>query len=229
MFRVGIGVGHGEGDPGAVGGGLKEHDLAGVIARSMRDELAANRVGVHFDTGVRDVPERIRYQAGGFNEAGVDLVVQIHLNAFDDPDANGSECWVYAPGGERVEWASRMAGAMTPYFKDRGVKDKHYTFLKYTKMPAVIVEAGFISNTHDREIVRLRGVEIGESLAQATLEYLGIEQNSVPETPSKDYYRVFDGNEQVGAYELLSNALTHAKTLLRGENEVTITPKVGGE
>jgi len=229
MLKVGIAVGHGEGDPGAVGGGLEEHDLAGEIARSMAAHLRAHGVEIHYHSGVRDVPERIRVQAGEFNASGVDLAVQIHLNAFGDPDANGSETWVYEPGGERVEWASRMAGAMTPYFKDRGVKDKHYTFLQATKMPAVIVEAGFISNTQDRRIAEGRGEDIGKALAIATLEHRGIEIETPAESPDKDYFRVFVGNEQAGAYDVLKNALGHAKKALKNGQEVRITPKDGGE
>ncbi len=225
MLKVGIAPGHGEGDPGAVGPGVTEHPLAGVIARSMTDHLEEDNVDVVYQIGVRDVPDRIRWQAEFFNDNEVDLAVQIHLNAFSSDDAHGSEAWVYAPGGERTLWASKMAGAMALFFHDRGVKNKAYTFLQATKMPAVIIEAGFLSNSEDRKVILTQAKEIGTALAKATMDYAGVTPLKIVSRSGKDYYRVFDVKSQVGAYNKLSNALSHAERILLLGHDVRITSK----
>ncbi len=172
-----IAPGHGEGDPGAVSGNFKEHDLATLIAKAMQHYLEAAGVSVVYHPGVRDIPLRIRYQADIANNSGAVLAVQIHLNAWGLGVANGAECWTYAPGGRRNKWAVKMQAKLATRFKDRGVKHKHYTFLKTTKMAAVIVEAGFLTNRKDRVEASTHAYGIGRDLADATLVELGLPES----------------------------------------------------
>ncbi len=229
--KVFIAPGHGEGDPGALGLGHKEHDLVKPIVNAMALRLLQCGVEVHRHPGVRDIPQRIRLQAQMANDLNADLAVQVHLNAFTGSTANGSEVWIFAPGERREAYADKLARSLKDYFFNRGVKNKQFTFLQATKMPAVIVEAGFITNPEDNRTIRERAEDIGVSLANATLDELGVgrpeNKPSAPDgriEPGTLVYRVYINDTKEGSYEVLKNALGVARTGLLQGQKVTILP-----
>ena len=83
------------------------------------------------------------------NEAGVDYFVSIHRNSFPTDNAvSGVESLVYDLSGVKYEMAEDINDQLeTIGFRNLGVKARpNLVVLKRTKMPAVLVEAGFINS-----------------------------------------------------------------------------------
>ena len=162
----------------------------------------------------------------------MDLAVQIHLNAFWNPIANGAECWVFAPGGRRTDWAQKMQAKLATRFRDRGVKYKQFTFLKSTKMPAVIVEVGFITNSKDRWKIGAQAQSIGRDLADATLAELGLPlvgqtkpkkpPGPKPRPKNKPIYDVYTKDRSWGDINTIKEALRLAEIKLKAGHSVEI-------
>jgi N-acetylmuramoyl-L-alanine amidase len=188
MKGVCLDPGHGGKFTGAVFGGIAEKDIVLDICRVAKSLLVAKGVRVTMtrdgdyalaDDLRTDLLERCRIA----NKAKCDIFVSVHTNADPDkdepgmPEARGEEIWIY-PGsvkGRRLaEWLSDYVDVLLPNEPFRGIKEGNLAVLKYTKMPADLVECGFIdNNTTNRKLadssVRRR---FGEILAMGILGYL---------------------------------------------------------
>ena len=83
-----------------------------------------------------------------------DIFVSIHCNSFSDSQANGIETLHFPDSKKGIKLANNIQSELVSNtgMTDRGIKPRDNLFvLKYTKMPAVLVELGFISNQSDRE------------------------------------------------------------------------------
>lgn len=85
------------------------------------------------------------------NEWGADYFVSIHVNDFVNHNARGTEtyCFEYGGKGERLATCIQCNILDKVGTLNRGVKEASYYVLRMTKMPAVLVELGFINNPDD--------------------------------------------------------------------------------
>ena len=112
------------------------------------------------------------------NEQGVDALVSIHLNGqTGGTDAFGLETYYTKEKNDgSYELAKQIQETITSYIdvRDRGVKPERFQVLLQSKMPAVLIECGFLSN--DEEAKKLKDEAYQESLAegiaQGILTYL---------------------------------------------------------
>lgn len=105
------------------------------------------------------------------NSAGdVDLYVSVHANAFDSDwnSVSGWEVYVFAKGTD-AEKAAKSVEAATKAssagLKNRGVKTSDFYVLKYTSMPAILIEHGFYTNPE--EVEKLKSSSFRQTVAQA--------------------------------------------------------------
>ncbi|MBK8231638.1 MAG: N-acetylmuramoyl-L-alanine amidase [Candidatus Eisenbacteria bacterium] len=114
-----IDPGHGGEDPGAVGGDLKEKDVAFDVASRMAAVLGADsrlKVILTREDDTR-VPLRRRFRIA--EEAGADLFVSIHLNASPNRTASGAEVYFLSIGAatdEGAKEAARLENEVDPEF-----------------------------------------------------------------------------------------------------------------
>lgn len=145
-----IDPGHGGSDPGACAGGEREKDIALKVAKLIGGKLAGYNI-VYTRNG--DTYPTLSERAALANTAKADLFVSVHCNSATNMQANGVEVYTHTSQSDgavaaasaiykRLLAASGMAG--------RGIKAANYAVLRETKMPAVLVELGFISNDADR-------------------------------------------------------------------------------
>ena len=102
------------------------------------------------------------------NQSGADLFISIHRNAAArDNLYNGVQTLIYGPGGLREEVAGNIANELeTVGFQNLGVDIRpDLVVLNRTKMPAVLVEAGFIDSDKDNQIFDTRFQETAEAIA----------------------------------------------------------------
>lgn len=181
-FYVLVDAGHGGKDPGALGvSGVEEKDLNLVLAHKVMDLFKDDKnIGVVLtrEDDIFILPEK-RYQIA--NSLGPDLFVSIHHNSFQDwPSVSGVETFYYRTDSlEPAEILHEKLLAATQ-FNDRGVMVSEYKVVKYTTMPSVLLEIGYLSNpTQEKILVK---PEFQDTVAAAIAE--GI----------REYYQVHSGN-----------------------------------
>ena len=112
------------------------------------------------------------------NKNKSDLFVSIHANSFYKNNAKGTETLYYPTSTNGKKLAGLVQKSMISDLKDttdRGIKKRDDLFvLKYTKMPAVLVELGFISNPEEERLLNddLYLTLMMNSVADGIIKYL---------------------------------------------------------
>lgn len=170
--KVVIDAGHGGEDWGASFNGRKEKDDNLNLAFAVGSILEANGVDVVY-TRVDDVYETPYRKAMKGNEANADYFVSIHRNAANVPGSgSGVQTLVYSNGGTRSVLAENINNELVDLgFRDLGISERpNLVVLKRTKMPAVLVEAGFIDNPNDNAKFDQMFDEIAAGIAAGILD-----------------------------------------------------------
>lgn len=207
MPKVFIDPGHGGHDPGAVCNNRRESDdnlrLSDALARLLKRqgiEIMQSRVG---DSDV-SISERV----SAANSWQADLFVSLHRNAFSLPSACGTELWVYSnPTPEEMTVAGTIMAALcsAPTQQDRGVKRGNYGVLRDSRMPAVLVELGFITNSTDNELFDKYLDEYAEVLCLGICAAVGVSySDDARESEEESHEKLF--RVQAGAFKNRSSA-----------------------
>ncbi|MEP0902752.1 DUF3747 domain-containing protein [Leptolyngbya subtilissima] len=171
-----IDPGHGGRDPGAVGiGGLQEKQINTAISNRVQQQLAAAGITVLM-TRSSDVFVDLDARAQYANRAGASVFVSIHANAISmsRPEVNGLETY-YFSSGERLARSIHASVLGNTDMRDRGVRTARFYVLRYTTMPSVLVETGFVTGSQDAARFRDPAAvnRIADGIARGILNYLG--------------------------------------------------------
>lgn len=148
---IALDAGHGGSDPGAVYNGRNEKDDNLRLALAVGDILKNKGVDVVY-TRTDDIYETPFKKATDANDAGADYFVSFHRNSGENPNtASGAQTLIYSNGGEKEKLARNIQDNLVEQgFKDLGIVERpNLVVLKRTKMPAVLIETGFINNDKD--------------------------------------------------------------------------------
>ena len=170
----------------------KEKDDTLRLTLAVGEILEAHGLDVQY-TRTTDIYESPYQKAMEANNAGVDFFVSIHRNSFPSDNAvSGVESLVYDKSGIKLRMAENINEQLEDIgFVNLGVKARpNLVVLKRTKMPAVLVEVGFINSDVDNKLFDENFEEIAQAIAYGILDTL--ESNHEVESPG---YEV-----QVGAY-----------------------------
>ena len=197
---------HGGRDPGAVYQGRQEKDDTLRLTLAIGEILQNNGIDVEY-TRTTDIYESPLQKAQEVNAAGVDFFVSIHRNSFPtDNVVSGVESLVYDLSGIKYEMAKNINAQLeTVGFVNLGVKARpNLIVLRRTKMPAVLVEVGFINSDVDNELFDSHFYDIAQAIAEGILDTLEVEN-----APSTNRYKV-----QTGAFrnEVYANNLKNELT-----------------
>lgn len=171
-YRIALDAGHGGSDPGAVYKGRQEKDDTLDLTLAVGDILKKNGIDVYY-TRTTDEYETPFKKATDANNSGADLFVSIHRNSSKNPNQySGVETLVYSDTGLKAEVARNINNQLEDAgFKNLGVDErKNLVVLKRTKMPAVLVEAGFINNDKDNYLFDEEFDSIAQAIADGILE-----------------------------------------------------------
>ena len=185
-------AGHGGTDPGAVYKGRREADDALQLTLAVGEILQNHGFDVEY-TRTTDVYESPYQKAMEVNEAGVDYFVSIHRNSYPtDNEVSGVESLVYDLSGIKYEMAKNINAQLEDIgFVNLGVHARpNLVVLKRTKMPAVLVEAGFINSDTDNQLFDESFDDIANAIADGIMDTV-----MKPGMNQVMQYRV-----QVGAY-----------------------------
>jgi N-acetylmuramoyl-L-alanine amidase len=131
------------------------------------------------------------------NDAKADIFISIHYNALDGkwntPKTGGIETYHY-PGSINGEKLAKLVhkyliqGTVMP---DRGVKTAKFYVLKYTHMPAILIECGFMDVLSQAKLMLSEEYqwECAEETGHAICDYFSVEYKDKPETTTDTYYK----------------------------------------
>ena len=173
-----IDPGHGGPDPGAIGiRGIRETDVVLDVSKRVKQLLSEKGVRVRLTRKSEidlDLPPRVLFA----NRTGADIFVSIHANASQGKkrNINGLETFYYRG------WKGRLLAKriqkhilrVSPGSPDRGVKQGKFYVIKNTRMPAVLVEIGFLTGRLDARRLEqsIHRKRIAFAIAKGILEYL---------------------------------------------------------
>ena len=177
-FYVIIDPGHGGPDPGAIGiGGIRESDVVLDVSKTVKKLLNQKGVKVMLTRGKEvdlDLPPRVSLA----NRTDADIFVSIHANASRGKrkDINGLETFYYRGWRGRLlaKRIQKQILRVSPGSPDRGVKQGRFYVIKNTRMPAVLVEIGFLTGRLDARRLEknTHRKKIAYAIAKGILEYL---------------------------------------------------------
>jgi len=180
MKRVVLDPGHGGRDPGAVGNGLREKDLALTVAKYCRNHLVEN----YDDVRVIMTRETDRFVSIPDRAAigdGKDLLVSIHFNSFRrDTSARGFETFCHdgplfsTTLAMRKKIHEQIYAYLTHYgVPNRGPKRFNHDITRLPHCPVTLVEYLFLTNQEDARVasrsgtLKQLGVMTAEGIAMA--------------------------------------------------------------
>lgn len=173
-YSMMLDAGHGGRDPGAVYEGRKEADDTLRLTLAVGEILQNHGIDVLY-TRTEDVYETPFQKAMEANNAGVDFFLSIHRNSFPtDNQVSGVESLVYNLSGLKYQMAQDINEQLESIgFVNLGVKERpNLVVLKRTKMPAVLVEAGFINSDVDNNLFDENLDAIAQAIAEGVLDSL---------------------------------------------------------
>ncbi len=173
-------AGHGGYDEGSKVQSFQEKRIAlttTLLTRKYLDEMGYRVVLTRSRDTYLSLPQRVSIA----NKNKGSLFVSIHYNAARNHDAHGIEVF-YCDKTEaaRARASHRLANTILYHLLDetqarsRGVKRGNHHVTRETEMPAVLVEAGFITNQEERKRLKSRDYldQIAKGIAQGIDKYL---------------------------------------------------------
>ena len=209
--------GHGGHDKGQMSRYGAEKDFALDVARKLRPILQAKGLRVIMTReGDYFVPLEVRAKIA--NSARNSIFVSIHFNATnDDPNATGFEIFSFTPRGApstsdgtaaassvNVQPGSSVdaqslalsaciyhsvLGHLREY--DRGIKRARFAVLRLTKVPAVLIEGGFLTERGESKLISNKDwrAKLAGAIGIGIESYRALPVNKQPPTLVADYRR----------------------------------------
>ncbi|MDO5410519.1 MAG: N-acetylmuramoyl-L-alanine amidase, partial [Lachnospiraceae bacterium] len=179
-FRVFIDPGHGGTDPGAVFNGRQEKDDVLRLALAVGRILEENGIDVVYSR-TEDFYDSPYEKAMKGNESEADLFLSVHRNAaVPSGSGTGADILVYSDTGFSADAARQIGMAIEAAgLAFNGVTERpNLAVLRRTKMPAVLVEAGFLDNERDNLFFDENFDALANAIAQGVLNAVNEEHGT---------------------------------------------------
>lgn len=213
-MKVMLIAGHGDGDSGALGNGLREADMTRKLVAAIKPYLSKYCDVVVYDTNKNAYAE---VQKGTFViPSGVDYVWEVHLNA-----GGGKGVEIFTSSYETsTNVESVILSKLIKFFFNRGLKKANFSVITTCNLmgvSAALCEYGFIDTASDMEILQNNLAAIAKATAEGIAEGFKLEEsNTTPEKPSVTpptttkklhVYKINEVKEANGIWQLRSNYL----------------------
>jgi len=180
-IMVSISPGHSDNHPGACAYGYREHDIARSITNPLFGTKYLNNPDGPVFVGwfpwlqedklwlEKTYTTQLRDRMRVMNSFRSHVAVEIHLNAANSVQANGLEIIYLSTKGKKLAECIQETFSTEPQTNNElttkhlllswrrlismATLGRYLYFLKATKMPAIIFEAGFITNDNDRNFL----------------------------------------------------------------------------
>lgn len=179
-MKIGIDPGHGGRDPGAVGPTrVCEKDVTLAISLELDRLLQAAGLETYM-TRQADITMELVTRSALLNNTKCDLAISVHINSAARQEANYISTFIQAQGGQAEQLASKVQPQLVQAtgWPDGGVRVQNLHMTRETKMPAILVECGFISNPEQEKQLRQPKTQkrLAQAIADGVLVYMGKER-----------------------------------------------------
>ena len=173
--------GHGGKDPGACGNDLKEKDITLKLGKLVTAELKKYQVDVLM-TREDDTDVSLIGRVGMANKEMADFFLSLHVNA---GGGTGFESYRDLSAGPKTRKYQEIIHEKIASLKDRGKKaaaNPRLYVLRYTHMPALLLECLFIDNEIDAVFLRDDSFlkRLAEAIAEGVVQALGLKPRIEP-------------------------------------------------
>lgn len=181
-IKIVIDAGHGGSDSGAVGNGMSEKNLTlAIVLAAKRSFDNDNRFQVSY-TRTADTYPSLSQRANLANNKNADMFLCVHINSAS-ASAHGTET-LWSKGrnsatkksgltSQELATAMQRAAVAATGFTNRGLVDRPNLYvLKHTKMPACLIEYGFISNKTEAARMKANTSVYGKALYNAVVNLM---------------------------------------------------------
>ncbi|SHE79959.1 N-acetylmuramoyl-L-alanine amidase [Desulforamulus putei DSM 12395] len=208
--------GHGGRDPGKIGvSGVPEKEINLEVAKRLATLLGEMGAAViltrdtDMDLSDASTPGNKKRQdlsrrAETANERNADLFISIHCNGFTSPQEHGAQVFSQPHSPESKILAECIQKEMTVILGNtkRKAKQVDYYVTRTTKMPAAIVEIGFITNPKEDKLLQdpLYQSKVAWSIAAGIIKYYEGKENGKEDPGIKEKEVLQTFRRQPGNY-----------------------------
>ncbi|MGM9988140.1 MAG: N-acetylmuramoyl-L-alanine amidase [Bacillaceae bacterium] len=230
--------GHGGSDSGAVGRlngqTYYEKDINLAVVKYAEAYLQANYDVTESEiikSRIGDEDKSLSHRTTNANSRNAKIFISVHSNSYLSSSANGFESYRYPASdaaNKKLQHVvhTKVFGVCKKFgiTKARGQKEQNLYVLRETKMPAVLIELGFVSNPNELAILLNTNFqkEVGKAIGIAAAEYLNLK----PKPVANDIYRVIVDGTQVGAYAKVENILKEVEKAVHNKADNIQVDKV---
>lgn len=178
QFTIVIDAGHGGKDSGAVSVNNRYEKTLNLGIANKVAELAKNEPKLNIVlTRSTDVFLELSERVSIANNLNADLFVSIHGNSIDGkPSVGGTETYYYRSDSKAFAEVMHKYLMKGTELKDRGVKIASHHVTRNTKMPAILLEIGFLSNSTEENKMYTEAFQyqVAQQIVNGLKAYLGL-------------------------------------------------------
>nr|WP_312577996.1 N-acetylmuramoyl-L-alanine amidase [Sedimentibacter sp.] len=185
-IKIFIDQGHNPVNPnaGAEAFGVREQDvnfevgirLAALLNNNPNFEARLSRNSPTEQLGTSTTTS-LQTRARMANEWPADFFISLHCNASSDPNASGSEAYVYSLNTPAYDMAVQILNGLNYYTQlpNRGVfMNAGLYVLRATDMPSVLVEMGYLTNPTDVRLLTTDPESFARGIYYGITTYYGV-------------------------------------------------------
>lgn len=188
-IKIGLDVGHGLNTAGKqTPDGIKEWSIGDKVRDKVVDFLSSYDCEfVHTDNNEGVTDESLSARTNKYLNAGVDCFVSIHHNAYTGKWNNATGVEVFTdknPTDADTRLAECIYERLVKYtgLKGRGIKKENWWVINQNKIPAVLVEGGFMDGTTDYKVITSEDGQnaYARAVAEGLIEFLNLQRKTEP-------------------------------------------------
>lgn len=192
MAKIALDAGHGLKTSGKqTPNGIKEWTLNDKVRDKVVNILKDYDVSIiHTDNDEGNVDETLGDRLAKYQNAGVDAFVSIHHNANTGTWNNATGVETYTdnnPTTPDLRLADCIQARLTKYtgLRDRGTKRLNFYVINQNKIPAVLVEGGFMDSNIDYKVITSDEGQnaYARAVAEGLIEFLKLKKKTVEPKP----------------------------------------------
>jgi N-acetylmuramoyl-L-alanine amidase len=207
MVKFMLDGGHDENTTGkrSLDGSMKEFHFNKRVSELTKNMLENyENTEVYFAHNMNDgIDQSLDERTDLANKLKVDCYISIHANA-GNTSARGIETYIYPSAGNETYLLAKAVHQNTVILtkqRDRGVKKADFHVLRETKMKALLIECGFMTNVDDLHLLKSDGYRYlcAEGIVRGLVAYYNLKKkaNVKPietRTDNNTFYRVVAGS-----------------------------------
>jgi N-acetylmuramoyl-L-alanine amidase len=192
-IKIALDAGHGLKTAGKqTPNGIKEWTLNDKVRDKVISYLSAYDVEIlNVDGNEGNTDESLSARLNAYLKAGAKAFVSIHHNAYTGSWNGATGVEVYTdknPTTADLKLADCIYGRLVKYtgLKGRGIKKENWYVINQNKIPAVLVEGGFMDGTTDYKVITSDAGQdaYARAVAEGLVEFLNIPKKAT--TPKKE-------------------------------------------